>query len=129
MKSTLSYPIYIYLLHNWKHGFDKTDCVLFLPFSLHTYVCVCFVWEERFFILGLNFMDNKDPISKYSRVLSLGSWLSVPGNSPLKTRRISSADTRRGSCPPYRPCGQTISHLVRAKFTSDQVKPSPRFCY
>lgn len=73
----------------------QANAVLFLPFSLHTYVClcVCFVWEERFFILGLSFMDNKDPISKYSRVLSLGSWLNVPGNSPLKTRRISSADT------------------------------------
>lgn len=37
-------------------------------------------------------MDNKDPISKYSRVLSLGYWLSVPENSPKQTQSLSLAD-------------------------------------
>lgn len=48
MKTSLSYPIYIYiyLLHNWKHGFDKTDCALFLS----SYICVC--ERECVFCLG-----------------------------------------------------------------------------
>jgi len=71
-------------------------------------------------------MDNKDPISKYSRVLSLGSWLSVPGNSPLKTRRISSADTWCGKIPMQTVWQNCLSFTQHYLQSISQVK---LFCY
>ncbi len=143
MKSTLSYPIYIYICSIIGNmAWQNRLCALspFLP-SIHVCVCVCvcvcvsdvcvsvcvcvsvwcvcacvracvrvcvcvcvcvcvfFLGRSDSSYLASTLWTIKIPFSKYSRVLSLGSWLSVPGNSPLKTRRISSADTRRGKIP------------------------------
>ncbi len=147
MKSTLSYPIYIYmLLHNWKHGFDKTDCVLFSSL-LSSYMCVCvcvvcvcvcvcvccvcvFLGRSDSSYLASTLWTIKIPFQSTAGCWAwglgwafLGTALWRPGEYLQLTHDVEKSPCR--SCPPYRPCGQTISHLFRAKSKSDQVKPSP----
>ena len=107
----------------------------FVVFSLSQYGRVCFVREGWFFILGLNFMDNKDLISKSSRVLSLGSWLSVPWEQPLKTQSVPGSlvlhNTNKLLSPLYTlPYQEEPAHCVLRLFhTTFTISNIPYVCF